>query len=224
MSNVGFRVFTKIERAPKELIERFANLPTSNIADNMGRLGGICAEIKPYNKVKLLGTAVTVRSAPGDNLMFHKAIDLAQPGDVIVVDAQGFLGHSVCGEIMIRHAISRGIKGFVVDGAIRDVEILESLQFSVYAKGVTPRGPYKNGPGEVNVPVNCGGIVVQPGDIVVGDADGIVIISPKDAAELADKTEKIFLLEQEKFKAIANGTFDRSWVDKSLAAQGCEII
>lgn len=224
MSNAGFRIYTKINRPSKELIEYFRDMAVPNIADNMGRLSCMDSEIKPFNGVKLLGPALTVRSPMADNLMFHKAIDMAQPGDIIVVDAQGDMNHSVCGEIMFRYAMSRGVGGFIVDGCVRDSSTLKDMNFPVYAKGVNPKGPYKNGPGEINVSISCGGQVVNPGDIVVGDEDGIVVIKPEDAQSIYEKT--LILVENEKktFININAGTLDRSWVDKTLEEKGCEII
>jgi len=224
MSNVGFRVFLKINRPARELISSVQKYAVSNIADNMGRMFCVSAAIKPFNTAILLGCAFTVKVAPGDNLMFHKALDLAEPGDVIVVDGQGAMENSLCGEIMVRYAKSRGIGGFLIDGGIRDSAALKGMDFPVYARGAIPRGPYKNGPGEINVPVVCGGVVVNPGDIVYGDADGVVIINPGEVQAILDKTQLLYENELKTFKAIEDGTLDRSWVDKALAEKGCEII
>lgn len=224
MSNIGFRIFTHIERAPKELVDSFQGLATSNLADNMGRFGGVNAVIRPINDCKLLGTAFTVKSTTADNLLFHKALDLAEPGDVIVVDVQGDMVNSVAGEIMVRYAMKRGLAGFLIDGAVRDVGCLKQLEFPVYARGSNPKGPYKHGPGEINVPISCGGVVVHPGDIIVGDEDGVVVISPKDAQEVLVKTIETTAAEAKKMKQIEEGTIDRSWVNKLLEEKGCEII
>ncbi|QOY38259.1 RraA family protein [Anaerobacillus isosaccharinicus] len=224
MSNVGLRIYTKIERPSRDLVEQFRDLPTPNIADNMGRFSCVDSQIRPFNKAKLLGTAFTVKSRTADNLMFHKALDLAKPGDIIVVDVQGDMINAVTGEIMMRYAKKKGISGFLIDGAIRDSGALKNLDFSVYAKGSNPKGPYKDGPGEINVPVSCGGVVVHPGDIVVGDEDGVVIISSKDAEDVLKKTKETFDKEASIFEAIENGTWDRSWVDETLAEKGCEFI
>lgn len=224
MSNVGFRIYTHVERPSKDVVNAFKNLPTSNIADNMGRFGGASAEIKPLNPSILCGTAITVRSATADNLLFHKALDIAQPGDVIVVDVQGDTVNAVTGEQMVRYAMKRGINGFLIDGAVRDVGVIKTLDFPVYAKGSTPKGPYKNGPGEINVPVCCGGVVVHPGDIVVGDEDGVVIISPKDALKVLEDTLATHSNEQKKLLDIENGTTNRSWIDQLLKEKGCEFI
>lgn len=224
MANVGFRIFTVANRPDKELVEGFKGLPVANIADEMNRLYCVNARIKSLNSVPLLGTAFTVKARVGDNLMLHKAIDMAQPGEVIVVDVQGDLTNAVTGEIMMRQAVKRGIAGVVVDGAVRDADALITLPMSVYAAGIQPNGPFKDGPGEINVPVCCGGIVVKPGDILVGDADGIVVIDPQDAPYILEKAREKYKQEQIKFKSIEEGTMDRSWVDKTLIKLGCEFI
>lgn len=225
MPNVGFRIYTRINRPPRELVEKFSGLPVANIADEMNRLGCMDARIKPLNSIPLLGTAFTVKSRIGDNLMFHKALDMAQPGDVIVVDGRGDLAHSLAGEIMMRLAIKKRLAGVVIDGAVRDADALRQMNLAIYAAGITPQGPYKDGPGEINVPVSCGGVTVYPGDILVGDGDGIVVISPKDAAVIAEKAKIKFQKEQATFKAIDEGTLDRSaYSDEAFRKRGCEIV
>jgi len=225
MSNAGCRIFLKINRPDKELIEGFKGLPVANIADEMNRFFCVDARIKPFNTKPLLGTAFTVKSRVGDNLLFHKALELAQPGDVIIVDAQGDLTNSITGEIMMTQAAVNDIAGVVVDGAIRDAEAMKDLDMPVYAAGVQPKGPYKDGPGEINVPICCGGVIVNPGDIVVGDADGIVIINPKDAPELLEKAKAKLAKEQAIIKGIKDRLpRDKSWVDRALEKVGCKII
>lgn len=224
MSNAGFRIYTKVNRPSKEIIEAFKGLPVANIADEMNRFFCVDARIKPLNKAPLLGPAFTVKARTADNLLFHKALDLAQPGDIIVVDVQGDIVNSVTGEIMMREAMKRGVAGIVIDGAVRDSDALREMDMAIYAAGITPKGPYKDGPGEINVPICCGGIVVNPGDILVGDADGIVVINPQDAPVIAEKAKAKQAKEQAIFKAIEEGTRDKSWMDKELKARGCEII
>jgi len=223
MPNPGFRMNASIARPPRELVESFAGIPVANIGDNMSRLSCVSAAIKPYGKTRMLGTAVTVRVPVADNLMFHAALDIAEPGDIIVVDGQGDMNHALCGEIMMRYAMTRGIAGFLIDGCIRDVEGLAALDFPVYARGVTPKGPYKNGPGEVNVPVVCGGQAVLPGDIIAADADGIVVIRPADAEWALAKAKEHNAMETRTFEQIASRSLDRSWVRKALGDKGCEI-
>jgi len=223
MGNVGFRQYNNIKRPDRKLVELFRGLPTPNIDDNMNRMFALRG-LRPYNKTPLLGTAFTVRVPAGNNLMFNRAIDLAQPGDVIVVDGGGYLERALCGEIMMSHAKKRGLAGFIVNGCIRDTEAAAKIDFPVYALGQSPNGPLKNGPGEINTPVVCGGMVIMPGDILVGDADGLVVVHPEDAAEVAAKAAKQNADEQNLLKVIEAGTWDRSNFAVALANLGCEII
>lgn len=224
MGNIGYRIYYKIIRPSRELVEGFAGIPVANIADNMNRMSCIDARIRPMNSTPLLGTAFTVRSRPGDNLLLNKAIDMAAPGDVIIVDALGETRNSITGEMMITWAQQRGIAGLIVDGAIRDAGVIKKMKFPVYAAGVTPKGPYKDGPGEINVSISCGGVVVNPGDIIVGDEDGVVVIDPKDAPELLTKAKATVAKEINMMQSIKNKTWDRTWIDKILIDKGCEYI
>nr|WP_092070121.1 RraA family protein [Dendrosporobacter quercicolus]NSL48134.1 RraA family protein [Dendrosporobacter quercicolus DSM 1736]SDM06623.1 RraA famliy [Dendrosporobacter quercicolus] len=225
MSNVGFRIFKKVNRPGRELIDAFAGLPVANIADEMNRFSCVAARIKAVNKALLLGPAFTVKARIGDNMLFHKALDLAEPGDIIVVDVQGDTVNSVTGEIMMRQALKKGLGGIVIDGAVRDIGALREMSMPIYAAAVTPQGPYKDGPGEINVPVSIGGVVVNPGDILAGDADGIVVIRPQDAAVIAAKAKAKQQKEAETFKAIEAGTLDRSaYSDEAFIKKGCQII
>lgn len=184
---VGNRIFTEIDRPDKKLVERFRGIPSSNINDEMNRLYCMHDYIRSLNDVPLLGTAFTVKTTIGDNLYIHEALEQAQPGDVLVIDAGSGNNRSVAGEIMLRMACEKGLAGVIVDGCLRDLDGIRKLPMAVYAKGITPQGPFKNGPGEINVPVACGGQVVFPGDILVGDSDGIVVIRPNDAEEIAER-------------------------------------
>lgn len=193
MSSIGNRVFTEVQRPPREVVESFRGLPSSNINDEMNRLFCMHAYISllnPATAVQLLGPAVTVRVPIGDNLFFHRALDMAQPGDVIVVDGGSGNNRSLAGEIMMRFAQKKGLAGIVVDGCLRDLDGIQKLTIPIYAKGVTPQGPFKFGPGEVNAPVACGGQVVFPGDILVGDMDGVVVVRRQDAVEMAEIAQK----------------------------------
>lgn len=224
MVNEGMRIYKNIKRPNKELVEGFKGLPTPNIADNMNGFFCVNSEIKGFNDCKLLGTAFTVKSRTADILFFHKALDMAQPGDVIVVDVQGNKTWALCGEIMARYAKKRGIAGFLIDGLVRDTGALKELDFAVFAKGASPMGPYKDGPGEINVPVSCGGVIINPGDIIVGDEDGVVVIKAEEAEEVLKKAKATFVKEDKTFKSIEGGTMDRSWVDAKLKEKGVEII
>lgn len=180
--SVGCRIRLDFERLPVELMEAYRGIPSSNIGDMMNRLFCMHSAIRPYGKTELIGPAFTVRVPLGDNMFIHRALDIAKPGDVLVVDAGGEENRAVMGEIMFTYAAMRGIAGIIVDGVIRDTDCLARLDIPVYARGVSPQGPYKNGPGEINFPISCGGQPVYPGDLIVGDADGICVV-PKDDVE-----------------------------------------
>ena len=219
---IGFRIFPSPKRADPKLLERLRALPVSNVSDNM--LRGHGAGLQAFHQSgRMVGTAFTVRTRPGDNLIVHKAIDMAAPGDVIVVDAGGALDNAIIGELMSGWAQKRGVAGIVIDGAIRDSEILSDGDFPVYAAGVTHRGPWKDGPGEINVVVSVGGMVVSPGDLVAGDHDGVVAIRPEDAERVIAGAEAQHKKEQAALAAIAAGTWDRKWVDEALKARGCDL-
>ena len=146
--SLGCRIKRNFERPSKELIEAFRGIPVANIDDNMGRIAAVDSSIYPLNpNARLLGTAFTVNAPAGDNLLFHASLDMAQPGDVIVLANKGSMSRSMCGEIMSNYAKKRGLAGIIIDGCVRDSYALRELDFPVYAKGVTPNGPYKNGPG-----------------------------------------------------------------------------
>ncbi|MGM0792501.1 MULTISPECIES: RraA family protein [Bacillus] len=224
MNNIGFRVLPIKNRVSKEIIEQYRSVVTPHISDNLNRMHAIGAKLRPYHKKgKLIGTAVTVKTRPGDNLLVHKAIDLAEPGDVIVVDAGGDTTNAIVGEIMLRIAKRNGITGFIIDGAIRDTKAFAEGDFPVYAVGVTHRGPYKDGPGEINVPISIDGMCVNPGDLVIGDEDGIAVIPQENAEELLYKVKAQEVKESEIFESIENGTIDRSWIDETLQKRGCEL-
>lgn len=222
---LGCKIIKDFERPGRELVERFRNMPVANIDDNMGRIAAVDAAIEPVGHGQLLGTAFTVRVPQGDNLMFHAAMDLAKPGDVIVIDAGGFTDRAIFGELMATYCKVRGIRGIVCDGAIRDRSGLAAMEdFPVYARAATPNGPYKNGPGEINVPVVIGGKIVHPGDIVVGDDDGVLFIEPSIAEELADATLGVEKKEAAIMADILNKSeYIRPWVEEKLKEIGCEI-
>jgi RraA family protein len=219
---VGFRIQPRAPLADGALLERLRKLPVSNVSDNLQRHTG--ARLTPIHRTgTLVGTAFTVKTRRGDNLMVHKAIDVAGPGDVLVVDAGGALDHAIIGELMAGWAKKRGIAGFVIDGAIRDSNELAQGDYPVYAAGVTHRGPYKDGPGELNVVVSIGGMVVRPGDLIAGDHDGVLAIPREDAERVIADAEAQNRKEQAAMAAIQAGTWDRKWVDEALKARGCDM-
>ncbi|WP_038366246.1 RraA family protein [Bosea sp. UNC402CLCol] len=221
---VGFRVLKRRRQVSADVVERFRALPVANVSDAMSRMTAGGAKLRPLHGGGVLaGPAVTVKSRPGDNLMIHKALDVASPGDVVVVDAGGDLTNALIGELMISHAQKRGLAGIVIYGAIRDSAWIREHDFPVFAAGVSHRGPYKNGPGEINVPIAIEGMVIAPGDLVIGDDDGLLCV-PYDEVEAvyaaADAKHKA---ETKQMTAIHEGRNDRSWVDAALAKLGCEI-
>ena len=198
-------------------VDALRGLPTSVIGDVLARMPGTTA-LRPVNRsaVQACGNAVTVRVRAGDNLLIHKALDLLQPGDVLVVDGEGDTTRALVGEIMMTTARVRGAVAFVMDGAIRDVEAFEEHRFPCWARGVALRGPYKEGPGSVNVPVTVGGMVVHPGDVIVGDSDGVVAVRPAVALEVAGLARGKVAQEQQTIAAILAGTYSSAWVDAAL--------
>jgi RraA family protein len=202
---------TSVAKPPKDLLEAFRNAPTSVISDNLARLPG-CVGLRPFHHGgPLLGVAFTVRTRPGDNLAIHKALELVGPDDVIVVDGGGDETRALVGEIMTNIALHRGAAGYVIDGAIRDAGALAASDFPVYARGAIHRGPYKSGPGEINVPVSVGGCVIAPGDIIVGDEDGVVSFPQNIAAGLLEAVRAQVAREEETLKAIREGRYQGSY-------------
>jgi regulator of RNase E activity RraA len=227
LMNIGFRVYTQRQLPPKEVIEGFRKLPAANVADCMNRLSALSSSIHlmgPRFAGSMAGRALTVKVRSGDNLMLHKALDLAQESDVMIVSNGGDHSQSLMGEIMFSYGKFKKMAGFVFDGPVRDVDALQTLGIPVYATGSTPGGPFKQGPGEINVPIACGNIHVDPGDIILGDSDGVIVIPRADAVALLEKATKFSANDQAKVGAAIKGTLDRSWVDKALDAGGCEII
>ena len=203
-------------QAPAEILAALRELPLAALSDHMHRNIGTVG-LQPYHKpveTTMAGTAVTARSRGGDNLTYLRALEFCRPGDVLVVDAGGDLANAVVGGILTFYAAQIGLSGVVIDGAIRDVAEIRSREFPVYARGVTHRGPYKDGPGEINVPVSVGGMVVNPGDIVVGDPDGLLAI-PQDGgvAALIEKARATLVSEAATIQAMKEGRWDRSFID-----------
>ena len=221
---IGFRILDRKTSVDLQTAKKFLNLPVANVSDCMSRLTAGGSRIRPMHKSgQLAGPALTVKTRPGDNLMLHKAIDLAEPGDIIVCDAGGDLTNSLMGELMLSHALKRGVSGFVLNGAIRDAEAFLDINLPVFAAGVSHRGPYKDGPGEINVSVAIDGMVVKPGDLIIGDWDGVLCVPIKEVDSILKKTEEKQASEIQEMKKIEAGEWDRSWVDKILIERGCDI-
>ncbi|MQA08196.1 MAG: RraA family protein [Pseudonocardiaceae bacterium] len=227
--SMGFRVFSEPDaRVAASVVAEFRaeELPVANVADAIWRFGVLCGGIQPVaaGSRYLAGTALTVRTRPTDNLMIHKAMELAHPGDVIVVEAGGAGHHALLGELMCQYAARREIAGFVVDGPVRDGMEITDLGLPVYARGRTPRGPYKDGPGEINVPISCGGVAVLPGDLILADVEGVIAIPRGDAESVLDQSLQVRDAEAGFREQIAVDGWDRAWIDTKLDEKGCEIV
>ena len=218
---LGYRINPSERYVSQEIVEAYREIPTSIISDNMERLFAMESKIRPFHpKPIMVGHALTIHCPPGDNLVLQKAIEMAEPGDILVFNAGGDTTQAPVGEIVVSNCIRRGVAGLVIDGVVRDSDILPTLAIPVFAKGVTHRGCYKEGPGEINVTIACGGVVVRPGDLVVGDSDGIVIVPYEEAEGLLPKLLKKVEQEEQVLEQIRNKTIDRSWVDQELRDKG----
>lgn len=223
----GFRVRTDHPSHPPELVARLANFDTPTISDTLNRLYALDSGIQCLTEADhLAGPVCTVAVYPGDNLMVHKALDVARPGDVIVVNARGGSGASinaVLGDLVSTKAKHRGIAGFVVDGLIRDLPGILEVGIPVFARGTTAIGPLHRGPGEINFPIACGGVVTNPGDVIVADRAGIVVVPHAVAPELVERLEAGAERLATYHEAVQRGSFSNAWVDAMLAQAGCLI-
>ncbi|KVR68990.1 methyltransferase [Burkholderia cepacia] len=218
MSLPGFRINPAPALAAASVIRALEHVVVPHLSDNLARSVGIAGLTRFNQTGKLIGTALTVKCRPGDNLMIYKALTMLQPGHVLVVDGGGEPHNALVGELIKLHAQQHGCVGFVIDGAIRDVAAF--ADFPCYARSVIHRGPYKDGPGELNVPVSVGGQVINPGDIIVGDEDGVVNFPQDIAEELIALAAKHNVKEQAIQAEIATGLREQKWIDQILAAKG----
>ena len=217
---IGFRIRTDVPRPPAELVARFRQHATSNIGDAMGRFHFTDFGIRPRSGLSLCGVAVTVDARPGDNLMVHKALEVAKPGDIVVVNTNGNTTSAVFGELMCRTAVGAKLGGIIVDGAIRDVDAITALGFPAYSRAVCAGGCDKDGPGEVNFPIACGNAVVTPGDIIVGDVDGVVVVAREEAEEVLRLTMALVERERVRIAEINEGGLCKEQINETLRKKG----
>lgn len=218
---VQIKIRARTRAVSTALVKSFAQIPVANISDVMHRLTAGGPALRPMHAGGVLaGPAFTVKSRPGDNLFVHKAIEMAAPGDVIVVDAGGDTSNAIIGELMARTASRKGIAGIVINGAIRDLDTIGRGDFPVYATGVTHRGPYKNGPGEINTTISLDGMVIEPGDLIIGDADGLLCVPYDQADAILTWASEKNALEANIIRDIDEGRLDVSWIDVELAKLG----
>jgi len=196
------------------------HIVTPHLSDNLHRQVGVVG-LTRYNRTgKLVGTAVTVKTRAGDNLYIYKAMTMLEPGHVLVIDAAGDVSNACLGEIMKKYLQQRGCAGVIINGAIRDVAAFENDSFPCYALGNVHRGPYKEGPGQINVPVSIGGQVIEPGDVIVADEDGIVCFPVEQARALIAAANAHAAKEEKIMNEIASGAVEQSWLQPLLAARG----
>lgn len=215
---IGARIQSHFQRPDPALVAALAGYSTCDLADAMGRFHMADPAIRPMAGAgRLAGPALTVLTRPDDNLMIHAAIDLAEPGDVLVISAGGGVQTALVGELVAAWAAQRGLAGFVIDGPVRDIE---ALALPTYARGCSVRAPFKKAAGEVGYPVGLGGVAVMPGDIVVADDNGVVIIPKDDAPDVLQRVQAIAAGDEQSRAAMAAGQFDRSWVKEATRAAG----
>jgi regulator of RNase E activity RraA len=220
---IGFKINKHARKVNASVVERFRTLPVANVSDSMFRMTAGGARLRPMHAGGVLaGPALTVKSRPGDNLMAHAALNRAEKGDVLVIDAGGDLTNSIMGELMFTYAERIGLAGVVIYGAIRDYGWVRKSNFPVFAAGVTHRGPYKDGPGEINVRIAIEGMVIEPGDLILGDDDGVLCV-PYDDVEVVYKAAAAKAeAEKKTMAATFAGNVDRAWVEDALKKLGCE--
>jgi RraA family protein len=222
----GFRVRMNFARPDAEVMRGLSAFPTPDISDQLNRLYAVSPNIRlltnPAHKV--CGPACTVKVFPGDNLMVHKSLDVLEPGDVVVIDAGGSEHNAVLGDLISTKAKHRGAQGFVVDGFVRDLPHIAEIDLPVFARGTTPIGPLHRGPGEINFPSCCGGVVVNPGDVIVGDAMGVVVVPREIAAELLERLREHEAAQAAYLDGVKRGVFSNEWVDTILTTLECPIL
>jgi len=219
-SKLGFRILPAPPHPSAELVNRFRGMAPANLADAMGRFNFMDPDIRSRSGIAMCGIAVTVLCRPADNLMVHKALELAEPGDVVVVSTCGNTMSAVFGELMCHTAAAKKLGGIVVDGAIRDVDGIARLGFPAFSRTVSPGGCDKDGPGEVNVPIACGNTVVMPGDIVVGDDGGVAVVPREQAEQVLRLVGELMARETARIAEIQRGVLYKAEIDESLRKKG----
>ena len=223
LGDVGFRIITDLPRPSEDAVRRLKGAPSAVAADVMGRFHFMDPGIRSRSGLPLCGPAVTVNARPADNLMVHKVLEIARPGDVVVVSTNGNVTSAVFGELLCHAALASELGGIVVDGAIRDVEELRRLGFPAFSRSVCPGGCDKDGPGEINVPVSCGNTVIMPGDVVVGDEDGVTVVPREIADIVAVRVEEHLEREKARIAEIRSGRVFRPSIDEHLRSRGIPV-
>lgn len=224
---IGRRIYLQRNLPEKDIVKAFEGIPAACIADCMERSCALDPSIHLMSKPEktMVGVALTVKSRAGDNLLVHKALKMAEEGDVIIVSNDGGdRRRAIIGENMASTGVAKNIAGIVFDGPIRDIDGISKLALPIYATGTTPGGPYKDGPGEINVPISCGGISINPGDVIIGDCDGIIVIPKEDASSLIEAARKKMEADEKSLEQSRKNEAKRVWVEKTLDTLEYEII
>ncbi|MCR9119265.1 MAG: RraA family protein [bacterium] len=221
----GFRICNDFRRIAPADYEQLADFETPDVSDMLNRLFAVNSQIHLLTapEHRLCGPVCTVKVFPGDNLMVHKVLDIAQPGDIVAIDAGGSSMNAIIGDVICTKAKHRGIQGFIVDGLIRDLPGIFEIDMPVFARGVTAIGPLHRGPGEINFPISCGGTVINPGDIITADAAGIVVAPQDIVIDLIERLQKHKASSRDYLAAVQRGEFSNAWVDALLDSYDCPI-
>jgi regulator of RNase E activity RraA len=216
----GFRVNSHWRRPDVALLAAFGAASAAQVGDCMSRLGAMDTGIRPvWPNPPVIGAALTVWCHAGDNLMVHKGLSLAVPGDVLVINTQGS-GNSGFGELLATSAVKAGVRAVIVDGTVRDAEALQAMGLPVYARGLCPNGCNKDGPGEAGTVIACGGVAVRPGDVIVADRDGVTVVPLDDAPLVAKLAAEQMAREQKRMAEIGKGVLVRPEIDETLRKLG----
>jgi len=218
---LGLRIFTRVNRVPRESFEKLMKVTTGNVCDAMDRFGAMDYQIKPVEPgMKCVGSAITVKARPCDNLIVYKALEISKPGDVIVIGIYNYIASSTWGDLTSLIGKEKGLAGMVTDGLVRDIFGIKEVGLPVFSRGSIPTSPFKDGPGEVNVPITCGGVSVRPGDIIFGDVDGVVVIPQENVVQVVRGALEIAAEEEKKVKDIKSGHLIPDWVEKTIKERG----
>lgn len=218
---IGFRIFERNNEIPFNVLQSYENFSSCNVGDAMGRFRILSADIKPVLPTRrIVGRAITVLTRGIDNLMIHKALEMSGPGDIIIVDTYGDTNASGWGGLLTETAVKVGLEGIIIDGSVRDLDDIKNLGFPVYARAVTARGCFKDGPGEINCNISCGGVSISPGDLILADADGIVCVPFEDVEYVSKQTQKLVSNEERRIKEINDGVLFKKDINKILYEKG----
>lgn len=221
VGKIGFRYIEDVERPDPRWSKILMDYASCNISDGLNKFYSMdCGIHQMFPCSKFAGPAVTVKVRSGDNFMLHKALEIVKPGDVLVVETQGCNAYAVCGDLMVSCMDKLGVVGIVVDGAVRDIATLREIGMPVFARGTVCGAGDKDGPGEINFPVACGGVVVNPGDLVMGDEDGVVVVPKNDIEEVIEGANKKLDIEAKRREEISGGKYVKSGLDDFMRSKG----